>query len=246
MQQHARVECPMQVSLLCIPEKMTAHTGEAKGRQTRVTRAMRPAHSNTHTAAPFLCSPLTRLCRVEAARDDVLGVLERQRVRALEREVLPQEPAQGRGHGHGPSLPAGATGPLSLSSACHALLVVRELDDERDVEGLLEPLRELEGDEVPEVQRLGRRAAPRVQVERLAPLVCVEQRREVAMREEEAAPQEAVRAAARQALHASDRLVRDALAPEVLTWQREEGQPRCVLLPLPRTLPARPTLINFS
>mmetsp|Transcript_4771 Transcript_4771/g.17846 ORF Transcript_4771/g.17846 Transcript_4771/m.17846 type:complete len:397 (+) Transcript_4771:649-1839(+) len=62
---------------------------------------------------------------VESARDDVLGVLPRQPPGVLELHGLPQE-----------------------------LLVVGELDDERHLESLLEPLGEVEGDEVAEVQGL--------------------------------------------------------------------------------------------
>ena len=71
-----------------------------------------------------------RALRVETARDDVARVLIAQAVRRLERQVLPQE-----------------------------LLVVRELNDERRLEGRLQPRREVEGDEVAEVQRLRRGAA---------------------------------------------------------------------------------------
>ena len=54
------------------------------------------------------------------------------------------------------------------------------LDDQRRVEGVLEPLGELEGDEVAEVERLGGGPAPGVEVEALAGLKGVEELDEVA------------------------------------------------------------------
>jgi hypothetical protein len=54
------------------------------------------------------------------------------------------------------------------------------LDDQRRVERVLEPLGELEGHEVAEVERLGGGAAPRVEVEALAALEGVEELGEVA------------------------------------------------------------------
>jgi len=67
---------------------------------------------------------------------------------------------------------------------------------------------------VAEVQRLARGPAARVEVERLAALVRAQQLAEVAVAEEEAAPQEAVRAPARQALDARDQVLRNAAAAE--------------------------------
>ena len=64
----------------------------------------------------YLPSHVVKVCEdegprdIKPARDDVLGVLPRQPPRFLHREALPQ-----------------------------VLLVVRELDDEGDVEGLLQP-----------------------------------------------------------------------------------------------------------
>lgn len=57
-----------------------------------------------------------------------------------------------------------------------------ELDDERAVEHVLEPLGEDEGDHVAEVHRVARRAAARVEVEGLLLLVPVEDEVELAAR----------------------------------------------------------------
>ena len=73
------------------------------------------------------------------------------------------------------------------------LLVVGQLDDERDVEGVLEPLGEDEGDEVSEVHRLRGGSSTRVQEEWVALLVTSQDVGEVAMREEDASPQQVMR-----------------------------------------------------
>ena len=73
------------------------------------------------------------------------------------------------------------------------LLVIRQLDDKRHVEGVLEPLGEDEGDEVAKVHRLGGGSSPGVQEEWVALLVASQDVGEVAMREEDASPQQVVR-----------------------------------------------------
>ena len=78
------------------------------------------------------------LLHVKPEGDDVLGVLHRELLRVGQLEIFPEE-----------------------------LLVVGQLDDERHVEGLLQPFGEKERDEMTEVEP-GRRTTPRVQVERLA------------------------------------------------------------------------------
>ena len=78
------------------------------------------------------------LLHVESQSDDVLGVLHREPLRVGQLEIFPEE-----------------------------LFVVGQLDDERYVERLLQPLGEQERDQVTEV-KASRRAAPSVQVEWLA------------------------------------------------------------------------------
>mmetsp|Transcript_5657 Transcript_5657/g.22337 ORF Transcript_5657/g.22337 Transcript_5657/m.22337 type:complete len:276 (-) Transcript_5657:172-999(-) len=121
-----------------------------------------------------------RALRVEAARDDVLAVGAREALRLLDAEVLP-----------------------------HALLVIRQLDHQRHLERVLQPLGELEGDEVAHVQRLRARAAAGVQVEGLALLVRVQNLVELAVREEDAPPEEGVRPDTGEPLHARYGLVLD-------------------------------------
>ena len=124
---------------------------------------------------------------VESARDDVLGVLPRQPPGVLELHGFPQE-----------------------------LLVVGELDDEGHLESLLEPLGEVEGDEVAEVQGLRRRSAAGVEVKLLPVLVRGDDLVELAMGEEHAAAEEGMRAAARRLFDAGDERVVDGGASKLV------------------------------
>mmetsp|Transcript_22472 Transcript_22472/g.57027 ORF Transcript_22472/g.57027 Transcript_22472/m.57027 type:complete len:401 (-) Transcript_22472:153-1355(-) len=123
---------------------------------------------------------------VEATRDDVFAVLARQAVCLLQRDVLPEE-----------------------------FLVVGELDDERALERVLQPFGEHKGDQVPEVQRLGARAAAGVEVHLAAPLHRVEDHPEVAVREEDAAPDPRVRARVGYPLEPRDDVLRDRGRPKL-------------------------------
>eukprot|EP00982_Pelagococcus_subviridis_P014845 31362-Pelagococcus_subviridis.AAC.7 len=78
------------------------------------------------------------------------------------------------------------------------------------------PLGEVERDQVPEMQRLGRRPSPRVQVELLAALVRGDDLIELAVREEHPAAQERVRARVRDALDALHERGVDGLAAELI------------------------------
>ena len=81
-------------------------------------------------------------------------------------------------------------------------LVVRQLDDEGAAQRVLQPLGEQEGDEVAEVQRVGRRAAPRVQINGLLLFHSVQHGAQVAVGEEDAAAEEGVGGVAGDALEA--------------------------------------------
>jgi len=96
------------------------------------------------------------------------------------------------------------------------LLVVRELDHQRDFERLLQPLREVERDEVAEVQTLRRRPAAGVQVKLFTLLVRGDDLIELAVREEHAAAQERVRLASRDCLDAFDQALVNHLTPEIV------------------------------
>eukprot|EP00754_Rhynchopus_humris_P036804 Rhum_TRINITY_DN18897_c0_g1::Rhum_TRINITY_DN18897_c0_g1_i1::g.168709::m.168709 len=127
------------------------------------------------------------LLRVEAEGNDVLDVLERHVLDLVHGQVLPVE-----------------------------LLVVRDLDHQRDIERVLKPLREHEGDQVPHVHRFAARTPAGVQVKHLPVLVVVQDLLQVSVREEDAAPQPRVGLLARQALHAVEKLLVNLLRPELL------------------------------
>ena len=72
------------------------------------------------------------LALVEAAGDDVLGVLNREPREVVQVVALP----------------------VRVLALPQELLVVGQLDDQRDVEDVLQPLGEVERDHVPEMERL--------------------------------------------------------------------------------------------
>ena len=128
-----------------------------------------------------------RTTRVEPARDDVFRVFPRQSPGIFELERFPQK-----------------------------LFVVGELDHERHLERFLQPLGEVERDEVTEVERLGGWSASGVQIELLALLVRGDDLVEFAMGEEHASAEEGMRAASRGLLDALDEGVVDGGASEVV------------------------------
>mmetsp|Transcript_10997 Transcript_10997/g.41053 ORF Transcript_10997/g.41053 Transcript_10997/m.41053 type:complete len:432 (+) Transcript_10997:2819-4114(+) len=96
------------------------------------------------------------------------------------------------------------------------LLIIRQLDDQGHVEGLLQVLREMEGNQVPEVQRLAGGTPAGVQVELLPTFVQVKQLSKVAMAVEEASAEEAMRSAVREALDSRNDVLLDVVGAEAL------------------------------
>jgi hypothetical protein len=88
---------------------------------------------------------------------------------------------------------------MKWSNYVWTLLFVQKME-EKKIEKRHVPLGEHEGHEVSEVQRLGGRPPPRVEVELLPLFVRVQQLDQVPVGEESAAPEQRVRAHARQLL----------------------------------------------
>lgn len=101
-----------------------------------------------------------RLLLIEATGNDVLCILQPKLVRLLEGELLLEQ----------------------------GLLIVRQHDDQRYIEDILQPSCELERDRVTEVEGAARGTTTGVQEEGFAVLVLVQDEIEVTVREEEASP----------------------------------------------------------
>jgi hypothetical protein len=94
---------------------------------------------------------------IEAKRNDITSIFHGEFQRSLECKLLVEE----------------------------GLLIVRQHEHKRNIEDLLQPAREFEGDGVAEMQTATARAAASVEEERLASLVSVEDALEVTMAEEQ-------------------------------------------------------------
>ena len=119
------------------------------------------------------------LLEIEAQGDDVLGVLHGKVQRILERYGVLEE----------------------------GLLVVRKHEDQRDVEHILQPLGELQGNSVTQVQTAGTGTTTGVEEERLAALVEGQDAVEVTVTEEQAASEPAMRLVSGHLLEALEELV---------------------------------------
>lgn len=104
------------------------------------------------------------LCRVESNGDNVLGVAAAVALNFLDGPFLGEQ----------------------------VLLVICQHDDKRYIEGVLEPLGELEGNSVTDVDAIGRGAPAGIEEEGLASLISVEDELEVAVREDNSSTQEAM------------------------------------------------------
>mmetsp|Transcript_33411 Transcript_33411/g.66062 ORF Transcript_33411/g.66062 Transcript_33411/m.66062 type:complete len:631 (+) Transcript_33411:644-2536(+) len=138
---------------------------------------------------------------VEPARQNVLGVLQRQPVKVV--EVVPVF--------------------VRVLALEQKLLVVRHLDDQGDVERLLQPLRHEEGNQVSHVHGGRRRPASGVEVEAFAVVLLghVQQSIHVPVREEDVAAQEPVEEGYVSASHggifeAGHEVGGDELGPELV------------------------------
>lgn len=111
----------------------------------------------------------------------------------------------------GPEGQGGNTLVSKIASSIPTVIKHGHLYDERAIKGVLQPLSEMEGNEMPKVQCLGGRPPTRVQVEFLPRLVQVQQLVQVSMREKDASPQEPVHFFARNTLHALDEVFAETL-----------------------------------
>ena len=113
-----------------------------------------------------------RLLDIETQSDNVARILHAVRQRLLKRQVILEQ----------------------------GLFVVRQHEDQGHIKDLLQPSCELEGDRVAQVEAAGAGSATRVQEKGLAVLVLCEDLVKVAMAEEEASSEPAVRLPARHSL----------------------------------------------
>ena len=128
------------------------------------------------------------LVGIEADSNDILGVVAAVALNLLDRPLVREE----------------------------VLLVVGHHDDQRNIEGVLKPFCELEGNGVAHVDTVGRRAAAGVEEEGLALLITVEDKLEVAVGEDNASPEEAMGLLARDPLEAIEQGLVDLLGAEFL------------------------------
>lgn len=93
------------------------------------------------------------------------------------------------------------------------LLIVRDLDHQRHIEGLLEPLRENEGHTVTHVECVSRGTSARVEEKGLLLLVSVQNLVKVTLAEENAATNKSVRFFACETLHTINLILCNVKAP---------------------------------
>ena len=128
------------------------------------------------------------LVGIEADSDDVLGVVAAVTLNLLDRPLVGEE----------------------------VLFVVGHHDNQGNIEGVLKPFCELEGNGVANVDTVGGRAAAGVEEEGLALLVTVEDKLEVAVGEDDASAEEAMGLLARDPLEAIEESLVDLLGAELL------------------------------
>lgn len=128
------------------------------------------------------------LVGIEADGNDILGVVAAVALNLLDRPLVGEE----------------------------VLLVVGHHDNQRNIECILKPLCELEGNGVANVDTVGGRAAAGVEEEGLALLIAVENKLEVAVGEDNASPEEAMGLLAGDPLEAIEQGLVDLLGAELL------------------------------
>lgn len=119
------------------------------------------------------------LLKIESQGDDILGVLHGEVHSILKRYAILEQ----------------------------SLLVVRKHEDQGDVKNILQPLGELQGNGVTQVQTAGTGTTTGVEEERLATLVEGQDAVEVAVTEEQAASEPAMRLVSGHLLEALEELV---------------------------------------
>lgn len=129
-----------------------------------------------------------RLFQPESTSDDIPSVLEGKATRVLDGQcALEQE-----------------------------LLIVGQLNDERDVKDILQPFRKQERDQMAQMHRLCTRTSTGVEVEGLALLVAGQDGIQISMREEAAAAQKRVRLVARDLFKPLQELLGDVAGSKLL------------------------------